>query len=226
MAGEKPFPLYTDGTSVFYTTDGVNFNQLGGGGATVQTAAPVSGDGSTGSKVTIAAGAIALTKLATQADQTALINVSGGAASPVAGTATQLTALINAASASLSGAMTATQFSKLLGLDALARGADLTDASATIQPFSDKCSLYVLPNGVLTADRTLTVSITSGTPVAQTIVDILVLDTSAHSFTIQNNTPTTLYTHAGSGVPMIYRLFSSGGGVFGTNTVFFANANQ
>jgi hypothetical protein len=33
MAGQKPFPLYTDGASVFYTTDGVHFNSLGGGGA-------------------------------------------------------------------------------------------------------------------------------------------------------------------------------------------------
>lgn len=24
----KPFPLYTDGQSIFYTVDGVNFNQV------------------------------------------------------------------------------------------------------------------------------------------------------------------------------------------------------
>jgi hypothetical protein len=55
-----------------------------GGGGTVTTSAPVSGDGSGGSPITIANGAVALTKLATQADQTIAGNGSGGAASPVA----------------------------------------------------------------------------------------------------------------------------------------------
>ncbi len=56
----------------------------GGGGGTITTAAPLSGDGSVGTPATIAAGAIALTKLATQADQTVAGNGSGGAESPVA----------------------------------------------------------------------------------------------------------------------------------------------
>jgi hypothetical protein len=32
MPNAKPFPLYTDGASIYYTTDGVNFNSLGTGG--------------------------------------------------------------------------------------------------------------------------------------------------------------------------------------------------
>lgn len=92
----KPFPLYTDGTGVFFTTDGVNFTQLGGG----------------------AAGSIPLSELAHQADQTVVGNVAGSSASPVALTATQLTALINPATGSLPGAMSAAQFSALSGLQA------------------------------------------------------------------------------------------------------------
>lgn len=66
----------------------------GGGGGGGTSAAPVSGDGSGGSPFTIADGAIGLPKLATQADQTALLNVSGGAASPIAGTATQMRTML------------------------------------------------------------------------------------------------------------------------------------
>lgn len=55
----------------------------------------------------IPAGVVALTKLATQNNNTVVGNVSGGAASPIALTQTQLTALINAATASLSGALPA-----------------------------------------------------------------------------------------------------------------------
>ncbi len=91
----KPFPLYTDGTGVFFTTDGVNFTQLGGG----------------------AAGSIPLSELAHQADQTVVGNIAG-TASPVALTATQLTALVNPATPSLPGAMTAAQFSSLAGSQA------------------------------------------------------------------------------------------------------------
>lgn len=55
----------------------------------------------------IPAAVVALTKLATQNNNTVVGNVSGGAASPIALTQTQLTALINAATASLSGALPA-----------------------------------------------------------------------------------------------------------------------
>lgn len=79
---------------------------------TVQTASPVSGDGSSGSKITIAGGAIPLSDLATQTNNTVVGNVAG-TASPVALTAAQLTVLINPATSSLPGALTAAQFLQL-----------------------------------------------------------------------------------------------------------------
>ena len=90
MAGEKPFPLYTDGTSVFYTTDGVHFNALtSGGSGTIHTSAPLSGDGSVGTPATVAAGAITGTSLAKPlvlSDSTAGINRILTLTVPVAGT--------------------------------------------------------------------------------------------------------------------------------------------
>jgi hypothetical protein len=56
-----------------------------------------------GSGADLTANSVTLGKLATQADQTVLGNVSGGAAAPVALTATQATALLNTFTSSLKG---------------------------------------------------------------------------------------------------------------------------
>jgi hypothetical protein len=97
MAGEKPFPLYTDGTSVFYTTDGVHFTSVGGGGsATIHTSSPLSGDGSVGTPATIANGAITSAKLATPPQDPAAVAITGGTITGV-----------NAATRSVQGAMAA-----------------------------------------------------------------------------------------------------------------------
>jgi len=100
--------------------NGATWTPIGGGsGGTITTSAPLSGNGSVGTPATIAAGAIALTKLATQAQATVVGNASGsGTVSPTALTATQLTALLNAATSSLPGAMTAAQFTQLTYLAA------------------------------------------------------------------------------------------------------------
>ena len=93
--GVAPYPLYTDGTSLYTSFDGgATLLPLGGEAATSHSAAPVSGNGTVGTPFTIANGAIGLPKLATQADQTVLGNVSGGTASPVALTQSQLAALV------------------------------------------------------------------------------------------------------------------------------------
>ena len=85
MTVARPYPLYTDGSNLYTSFDGgATLITLENAGAIVQTAAPVSGDGSSGSKVTIADGAIGLAKLATQATKTIVANNTGGTAGPTA----------------------------------------------------------------------------------------------------------------------------------------------
>lgn len=66
----------------------------GGTGGTVTTSAPVSGDGSAGSPVTVAAGALPLTAVAAEAASTLVGNATGGSASPVALTVAQVQAML------------------------------------------------------------------------------------------------------------------------------------
>ena len=97
-----------------------------------------------------------------------------------------------------------------VGLLQPARGTDLTDADATIQPFTLQKSLFVLQNGILSTNRALTFGITSLSNGQVTF--ILCLDTSANTYTIKNNAAGTLYTHQGSVTgPMWYEIFSSAG---------------
>ena len=158
-----------------------------------------------------------------------------GALVTTATTATELTALIEPASHTASGAMTPTQFDRLAltptemtaeldeatntlpGLmPAKTRAGDktnsdvvLTDADATIQPFTDGCSRYVLPAGTLTGNRVLTLGIVSAFPIA--VLDIVVLDTSVHTFTIKNNAGTTIFTKGASDPAKTYEAYVTGG---------------
>jgi hypothetical protein len=76
--------------------------------ATVVTSAPVSGTGSSGSPVTIAANAITNTSLATMAANTVKGSVAGG--TPADLTATQVATLLPTASPSVRGVVAATDF--------------------------------------------------------------------------------------------------------------------
>jgi hypothetical protein len=98
------------------------------GVTSITTSAPLSGNGTVGTPATIADGAIALTKLAPQANQTLLINVSGGAASPIAGTAAQGQTLL--------GILPATTFLQLAGVSGgqTAAGDTLTAGSLVLRP--------------------------------------------------------------------------------------------
>ena len=94
---------------------------------TVATSAPVSGDGSGGNPITIAAGNVSLASIATQADQTALCNTSGGVASPTACSASTLRTMIGVqVSSGITGA-TITMTGRFQG----AQGAAVTAASTT-----------------------------------------------------------------------------------------------
>lgn len=82
-----------------------------------------------------------------------------------------------------------------LDLTGFKRGANLGDADVTIQPFTDNCSLYVIPPNTLTANRTYTLGNTSA-PGAGIIwvCTIVRYDRTAFTVTIKKADTTTIYT--------------------------------
>jgi hypothetical protein len=75
----------------------------------------------------------------------------------------------------------------------LLQGNQLTDADLTIAPGTDKCSLYVLPRGTLTANHNVRVAIANMLP--RQGVCILVRDTSANTYAILDDVSgATLFT--------------------------------
>jgi hypothetical protein len=132
-------------------------------------------------------------------------NNTGSTGSPLDLTATQLTAELNVATTSLNGLMSADS-AKM----ELRRGADLTDADITITPGDDKCSLYVLPAGTLTANRAVTVSPTNAN--STDTCRIVVRDTSSHTYRINNGGGTQIYLRAASpGCAQAFDLYLSAG---------------
>lgn len=69
----------------------------------VSATAPISGNGTPASPLTIADGAMSLAKLATQSDQTIMCNNTGGVASPLACTASQVRTVLGLAPVATSG---------------------------------------------------------------------------------------------------------------------------
>lgn len=109
---------------------------------------------------------------------------AAGAEAPLAtapGDAAAFTAELNPATNTLPGLMLASAKAS----DKRTSAAVLTDANATIQPFTDACSRYILPAGTLTANRVLTLGITGAIP--GRVCEIVILDTSAATYTINNN---------------------------------------
>lgn len=92
-------------------------------------------------------------------------------------------ALIDPASASSAGSMSAADFSKLLAMYRPKQGTALTDADQTLQPFTDKASEYVQAT-TLTANRTKTLGTT--TVVTGTLVRIVRTDTAAKTLAVVN----------------------------------------
>lgn len=89
--------------------------------------------------------------------------------------------------------ITPTQSAKLAAVDLFQAGTALTDASATITPAADKASEYTLPAATLTANRTLTLGVT-GSPVTGSLVQITRRDLTAHTFLVQDDASTALFT--------------------------------
>lgn len=80
------------------------------------------------------------------------------------------------------------------------RGADLTDADTTLQPFTDRAWFYVLPAGTLTASRTFTLGNTNFYNTAGMFLwcGILRYDTSANTVVVKKADTTTIYTDPAS----------------------------
>jgi hypothetical protein len=78
-----------------------------------------------------------------------------------------------------------------------ATGANLGNADATINPASDKASLYLLPAGTLTAARVLTLGV-SGAPITSSVLQVVRRDLSANTLTVNDDAGTTLLTFAAS----------------------------
>jgi hypothetical protein len=92
----------------------------------------------------------------------------------------------------------------------------LTDADATVEPFTDKIGIYILRAGTLTANRVLQVNNTNGLSTWE--VQIAVYDLSAHTYTINSSTPATIYTKGASpGRAILYQLYSAAGAAFVAN---------
>ena len=180
MGSKAPYPLFTDGTNIYTTFDGglTYVTITSGGGGTIHTSAPLSGDGSVGTPATIAAGAVPLTALAAEAANTFVANGTGGSASPTAITPAAAAALLPAATPSAAGVAVA-------GTVAPIQAALLTDASPTVSPGTDAASQYTLPAATLTANRTLTLG-TGGSPATNLVVQIIRRDLTAHTFAIVN----------------------------------------
>lgn len=89
------------------------------------------------------------------------------------------------------------------------RGADIPDADTTLQPFVDLCSEYVMETGVSTADRTVTMGVTSAI-VSSFIQVCLVIKPQAHSITIKNDGGTTLYVAGPVAQTVVVSVFYSG----------------
>jgi hypothetical protein len=155
-------------------------------GAVSSLTGDVTASGPGAAASTIAANAVTNAKMATMGANTVKGSVAGG--TPADLSQTQLTAMLNAATSSLQGALSAAHFTRLStssGLSGMAFGSNLTDASTTINPGTDKASGYLLPAATLSVNRTTTLG-TSGSPPTGLTVTIFRYDLTAHTEAIVN----------------------------------------
>jgi hypothetical protein len=107
-----------------------------------------------------------------------------------------------------------------LDLTSFKRGADLA-GDATIQPFVDKVSLYVVP--LLIANTTITLGNTSAPGAGQIwVCSILRTDRSAFTLTIKKADATTIYTDPVSPTWNSELQFGCNAGVWGVNLAYIA----
>lgn len=99
----------------------------------------------------------------------------------------------------------------------------LTGATQTINPMSDKCSLYIIKNGTVTGAADIVIT-NGGASFNGDIVQIVREDLSANVVNIYNSVPTLLYTTlASAGAARTYQVFGSSD-VWVNNTKFWSGA--
>lgn len=187
-----------------------------GGESAVITAAPVSGDGTVLTPITIAAGALTNETLALMAAHTYKGNNTGSEAAADDITATELTADLNPATALLQGMMSpqdkAGQFRP--------HASTLTDANATIAPGSLKIGKAILPAGTLTGNRVLKL-LDTGVHTTQ-LFQVVCLDVSANTYTITDSADTPIATKGASqGAPITFQFYHNGS-LWTTNTSWWS----
>jgi len=103
----------------------------------------------------------------------------------------------------------------------LKQGANLTDANATINPATDKASLYVLPANTLTADRQLTLGL-GGSPAVGHCPAILV-QPQTHNLGVYNDSAGLLFTFTASTQAMQALFYFNGAGHYTYNVFNYVN---
>lgn len=210
----------------------VDLSAAVGGGINQLTGDVAAGPGSGSQAATIQANAVTTAKIIDNAvttlkilDQAVTLAklINAGAAGFIGATAagpwgaltpTQATALLNPATFALPGLQPVD--SRLL---MTARGADLGDADATLQPFSTGKSLYVMPAATLTATRTFTLGNTSAPGAGVVwVIDVIRLDTSAQQIVWKRADTTTIYTDPGTPAAARHFQFICSNGVWSSNT--------
>ncbi len=158
--------LADDNGVIQYTTNDADYADITAGGSTVSVDATLDGDGSIGDPLTVLSAPTATTATT--------------AAGPA--NAATFTAALNQSTTALKGL----QGIIGKGLEEKA-GANLTDADQTITPGSSKCSVYRMPAGTITQNRTITL----GTAGASTGDIVILLWQDLGNFTVD--------IHAGGG---------------------------
>lgn len=83
------------------------------------------------------------------------------------------------------------------GCDLPNPGANLPDTDTTVNPASDSASIYRLLADTLTNNRTLTLGV-AGSPVTNSIVQIIRHDLTANTYTVNDDAATPLFTFPAS----------------------------
>src|SRR6478736_1205249 len=150
---------------------------------------------------------------------------TGPGAAAFALDATLATAKINVATSSLKGAQSAADKVRedLMFAVGPKQGADLGNADVTIQPFTDKCSLYIMPAATMTTPRTITIGNTSAIAGNLWTISIVREDLTSHALVINNAAGSPIFTFTGSPGQAVRCEFYCNSGVWTVNLVRYVN---
>ena len=110
------------------------------------------------------------------------------------------------ATTSAPGLMPALSFASMVAIDV-----PMGDANTTWAPATNKRSLCVVPTGVCSADRTLTVDVNGMPDASKPSCVYVVIQPQAHTVTVKNVSGVTLFTAAPSSQAVFMQLYYSSG---------------